>query len=219
MKNKDYAEFELVMERAALLTFQQRGKDWLALITAFFEELGEYDLEVVRAAVKEHVHAEKFFPALADIIKRIEGNSEDRAARAWATVVRAVSRIGRNNSVAFPSPAYIYAVKQMGGWVKLCRTLTTDEEKWRGKEFERFFQIGERVATWEADTDDKNGTVWVPTYCVGECETNNRCRGYALPDIVDAETGKVLTNFRAALPDPTEKSEIILELVKKMRVK
>jgi hypothetical protein len=136
MKSEDYAEFERVMERAALLTFQQRSKDWLALITAFFEELAEYDLEIIRTAVKEHVFAEKFFPTLADIIKQIDGGSSDRAARAWATVVRAVSRIGRSNSVAFPSPAYIYALRQMGGWVKLCRTLTTDEEKWRGKEFE-----------------------------------------------------------------------------------
>jgi hypothetical protein len=218
MKNEDYAEFEEIMKRAALLTFQQRGKDWLELIITMFEELIKYDLGRVRAAVRDHVRTEKFFPALADVVKRIEGSGSERAATAWATVVRAVSRIGRSNSVAFPAPAYVYAIEQMGGWINLCRTLTTEEEKWRGKDFEQLFQIGERVAVWDADTIYKDGTVRVPMYCVGEYEINNKRRGYALPDIINAESGKALPNFRSTLPAPTEKFEFVLELEKKMRI-
>jgi hypothetical protein len=213
MTGEQYNDFEAIMNRAALLTFQQKGKDWRALVTAMFEELAMYDLENVRAAVAAHVRSEKFFPTLADIITLIEGCSEDRAALAWAAVVRAVERLGRSLSVRFPSPAYHYAIEQIGGWQKLCTTLTDEEIKWRGKDFERFFEIGERVASWEHEP----GKVRVQPYLMGWYEANNRRGGCALPDVVDAETGKPLKDFRAALPEPSDTSGVVMTLVKGMK--
>jgi hypothetical protein len=213
MTSDQYNDFEKIMNRAALLTFQQRGKDWRALITAMFEELGDFSLDSVRDAVAGHVRAEKFFPALADIVRRIEGGSETRAALAWAVVARAVTKLGRTASVRFPSPAYHYAIEQMGGWQKLCASLRDEDLPFRGREFARFFEAGERVASW----GNEPGKVRVPPYLMGWHEINNRRCGQELPDIVDAQTGSPINGFRAALPESDRGSEVVMRLMKGMR--
>jgi hypothetical protein len=180
----------------------------------FFVLLLPYSLEQVTAALQGHMQSSVFMPKPADIITRIKGTSEDRAALAWALVVRAVECLGHYVSVRFPSPAFHYAIGQMGGWQKLCATLTDAEVKWRGKEFERFFEIGERVASWERTARK----VYVPPYLVGWHEANNRRGGHALPDVVDAETGRPIQGLRAALPEPEEASaNVVTALVRGMR--
>ena len=189
MMSRDYDSFKRLLERAATVTFLQRGKDWGTLVTVMFEELAQYDLEEIRLAVGAHVRSERFFPALADIIRRIEGRPEDRAAAAWALVMKAVSRFGHDTSVRFPSPAIHYALEQMGGWARFCMRLAEDELPFRAKDFAQFFAMGERCASW----DGANGTVKVPAHLAGTCELSNRTNGYALPArVYDAETGEVL---------------------------
>lgn len=201
MIEQDFAEFKEIMGRAALLTYTQKNKDWADLLTAMFEELICYPLEAVRGAVSAHVRAAKFFPALADIVTRIEGTGDDRSALAWRIVVKAVERNGQYDSIRFPSPAYHYAIANMGGWVSLCKNLTEDNEPFRGKEFMRFFKLGEQHADWEI----REGKVRVPMYLAGLCETQNRGRGIALPaKVYDAGTGEL-----AELPELSEHVEIM----------
>ena len=202
MTSQDYDGFKKLLERAATVTFLQRGKDWETLVTVMFEELVQYDLEAIRMAVGAHVRSEKFFPALADIIRRIEGRPEDRSAVAWALVLKAISRFGHDTSVRFPSPAFHYALDQMGGWAKLCMRLTEDELPFRAKDFARFFEIGERCATW----DGANGTVKVPAYLAGTCELSNRANGHRLPPkVYDVESGAVLEGLAL----PAQKGEVV----------
>lgn len=213
MTSQEYDGFKKLLERAATVTFLQRGKDWETLVTVMFEELAQYDLEDIRSAVGAHVRSEKFFPALADIVQRIEGRPEARAAAAWALVLRAISRFGHDTSVRFPSPAFHYALGQMGGWAKLCMRLTDAELPFRAKDFARFFEIGERCATW----DGANGTVKVPAYLAGTCDLFNRANGYALPPkVYDAETGETLES-RALLPPRGEVVPIMAALAERMR--
>jgi hypothetical protein len=193
VKSDDYAAFEEILQRAADLTMVQQNKAWRSQVTALFEELAEYDLEAIQAAVRDHTRSEKFFPTLADIVRRLEGTAEDRAALAWGMALRAIQRHGRSASVFFPSPAHVYAIEQMGGWVRLCSSLAVDEEKWTARVFGRFFSYGERVASW----DREPGKVVVPRYCVGQCERNNRSDGRALPAIIDAATGQPVKTMDA----------------------
>lgn len=214
MTSQEYDGFKKLLERAATVTFLQRGKDWETLVTVMFEELAQYDLEDIRSAVGAHVRSEKFFPALADIVQRIEGRPEDRAAAAWALVLRAISRFGHDTSVRFPSPAIHYALNQMGGWAKLCMRLTDAELPFRARDFAQFFAMGERCASW----DGANGTVKVPAYLAGTCGLSNRANGYALPaKVYDAETGEALDH--RALPAPRgEVVPIMAALAERMRV-
>ena len=181
-----------------------------------FKILERYDFGAVERAVEDHLRSQKFTVTPSDIIKRIEGTAEERAMLAWNCVVHAIQRFGRCASVRFPSPAYHYAIRQMGGWQGLCANLRNDELAFRGKDFERFFEIGERVASWEHET----GKVCVQPYLMGWNEANNRRGGYALPDVVDTTTEKPIQGVRerAVLlgPDPT--SAVVMNIVKSMKV-
>ena len=208
MKSDQYAGFEEIMERAAILTYQQKNKNWRILLNTMFEELAAYELEDIRSAVVAHVRTEKFFPALADIIRRIEGSPEDRAMVAWANVMKAIAKTGYYDSVRFPSPAYHYAIEQMGGWMHLTQMLEKDGP-WRAKEFMRWFAIGEQKASWGRE----DGRIKVPAYLRGFFEIDNGSRGFpeGIPAIKDAITGKTMPEMREALKAPDGDAVLMLE--------
>lgn len=196
------------MKRAATLTYKPRDTDFNELVAVLFDELAsEYELRQVAEAVAMHVRQEKFFPMLSDIIRGIEGTAGDHAALAWPLVVNAVRHIGHYNSVAFPAPAYNYALNLMGGWIGLCRSLVDSDVKWRGKDFERFFVIGERCATWS----NEPGKIQVDRYCAGVSEAGNRSLGYELPDVIDARTRAAIPDFRVLYPALGAKTAPMLE--------
>lgn len=193
MSERDKAEFAACLKVAADLY----GRPPLSgeALKMFFLLLQNYSLAQVKAALQGHMAASPYMPKPCDVIQRIEGRGEDRAAAAWALVMKAVSRFGHDTSVRFPSPAIHYALEQMGGWARLCMRLTDAELPFRAKDFAQFFAMGERCASW----DGANGTVKVPAHLAGTCELSNRTNGYALPArVYDAETGEVLE--RQALP-------------------
>lgn len=193
MFERDKAEFAACLKVAADLY----GRPPLSTeaLKMFFLLLQKYSLVQVKSALQEHMAASPYMPKPCDVIQRIEGRGEDRAAAAWALVMKAVSRFGHDTSVRFPSPAIHYALEQMGGWARLCMRLTDAELPFRAKDFAQFFAMGERCASW----DGANGTVKVPAHLAGTCELSNRTNGYALPArVYDAETGEVLE--KQALP-------------------
>ena len=187
MTERDKAEFAACLKVAADLY----GRPPLSgeALKMFFLLLQKFSLEQVKSALQEHMASSPYMPKPCDVIQRIEGRPEDRAAAAWALVLRAISRFGHDTSVRFPSPAIHYALNQMGGWAKLCMRLTDAELPFRARNFSRFFAMGERCASWNG----ANGTVKVPAYLAGTCELSNRTNGYALPaKVYDAETGEAL---------------------------
>lgn len=211
MFERDKAEFAACLKVAADLY----GRPPLSgeALKMFFLLLQKFSIGQVKAALQEHMAASPYMPKPCDVLRRIEGQPQDRAAVAWALVLRAISRFGHDTSVRFPSPAFHYAVGQMGGWAKLCMRLTEAELPFRAKDFARFFEIGERCATW----DGANGTVKVPAYLAGTCELSNRANGHRLsPKVYDAETGETLES-RALLPPRGEVVPIMAALAERMR--
>lgn len=200
MTERDKTEFAACLKVAADLY----GRPPLSgdALKMFFLLLQKFSLGQVKTALQEHMASSPYMPKPCDVSRRIEGQPEDRAAVAWALVLRAVSRFGHDTSVRFPSPAFHYAVGQMGGWAKLCMRLTDAELPFRAKDFARFFEIGERCATW----DGANGTVKVPAYLAGTCELSNRANGHRLPArVYDVETGKVLEGLAL----PAQRGEVV----------
>ena len=184
MTEADYQAFAEFMERAAEITTVPNGKDIGRVTIALFEELLPYPLERVREALSDHCRSERFFPTLADIVTRIEGRAEDRAAAAWAMVLKAMGRFGYYDSVRFPDAAIHYAVAQMGGWQYLSENTTAENATFRGKDFARFYALGERIAAWV----DTPGKVRVAPYLVGRHEAENAKNGYDRRKVWDAET-------------------------------
>lgn len=183
MTRKDFGDFKALVEEAAYLTAVSGEKDVGKTAASMFRALEKFPFAVVRDAFVAHCRQERFFPTLADIVERIEGKAEERAALAWALVMRAVRRLGASKSVRFPSPAIHYALEQMGGWRHFASSLTTDEEPFRAKDFALFFGIGERIASW----DGLGGTRAVKPYLPGEIEHDNRGNNFIPRRVYDAE--------------------------------
>ena len=184
MTEADYPAFAGMMERAAQMTTVPNGKDIGRVTLILFQELAAHPLAAVREAVAAHCRAEKFFPTLADIVTRLEGSAEDRAAAAWAMVLKAMGRFGYYDSVRFPDPAIHYAVMQMGGWQYLSQHTTGETAPFRAKDFARFYALGERLAAWEHTP----GKVRVAPYLVGRHEFENVGKGYDHRKVWDAAT-------------------------------
>ena len=200
MFERDKAEFAACLKVAADLY----GRPPLSgeALKMFFLLLQKFSIGQVKTALQEHMASSPYMPKPCDVIQRIEGRPEDRAAAAWALVLKAVSRFGHDTSVRFPSPAFHYALEQMGGWARLCMRLTDAELPFRARDFARFFEIGECCASW----DGANGTVKVPAYLAGTCELSNRANGHDLPArVYDAESGKVLEGLAL----PAQKGEVV----------
>lgn len=201
MTEAEYTAFAELMLWAADMTAVPNGKDVERVTFSLFEELASYPLERVREAVRDHCRSEKFFPMLADIVTRIEGRAEDRAAAAWALVLRAIGRFGYYDSVRFPDPAIHYAISQMGGWRYLSEHLTAESAPFRAKDFARFFAIGERLAAWEHEP----GKVRVAPYLVGYHEAENSRNGHDRRTVWDAVTCAPIPEGKLpALPAPGE---------------
>lgn len=203
--DQDWTRFYQLAEIIARVCFVQRKSrdEWDEQVTFLFEMLSEYDFESVKKAMQRHVKTQKFFPTPADIVRLIEGSSEDRAVVAWRCFLQAVERFGYYDSVRFPDPAYHYVVEQLGGWERLgyeWHNLTDRDLQFRRAEWCRLYEIGLRVASW----DDEPGKVRVPKFLRGYYERDNREGGYLefVPDVIEISTGKRIS--RQALESPAQ---------------
>lgn len=90
-----------------------------AALTLMFEALSQYSLDDIKRAVAAHIQTSPFAIKPADIVKYLSGSAEDRSVYAWRVFVQALGRYGYYDSVAFPDPAYHFAIIRLGGWEKV----------------------------------------------------------------------------------------------------
>jgi len=103
----------------------------------YWQCLQEYELDAVRNAMMlcvKDVDVGQFIPKPADIIRQIEGGTEDRALLAWTKVEESIGRIGCYHSVVFDDPIIHAVVADIGGWINLCR-ITYDALPFQRNEF------------------------------------------------------------------------------------
>lgn len=95
------------------------------VITMWWKSLEGYEFQQVdrafMAAVK-NADGGQFMPKPADIIRLIDGSSNDRASIAWGKVLEAASSVGAYQDVCFDDPVIHSAVMDCGGWSSICRT-------------------------------------------------------------------------------------------------
>lgn len=111
-------------------------------INLWFRALQKYPLDKISRALTAHVRnpdVGQYVPKPADVIRMIDGNSDDRAALAWAKVSAAMRSVGGWESVAFDEPAIHMTITGMGGWVRLTQT-DEDELPFRKRDFERLYR-------------------------------------------------------------------------------
>ena len=189
MTESDRPYFYRLLEIANELTIMPGDKKLSRLQEALFMKLKEYPLEVLAKALDDYCRAEKFFPMLADIIKQIEGTPDDRAALAWASVLKAKRKYKLRKGIRFSSPATHFALEKMGGWEKFYWSLDDSNEAIKAKDFFRLFKIGEKCASW----NNEPGKIKVCPYFPSDEEIYARQNGKDFQsEVFNVETDTII---------------------------
>ena len=156
-------------------------------ITLWFNVLHGYELAIVKAALAAHMRNPdngQFLPLPADVVKLIEGGSDDVALMAWAKLDRALRSVGTWKTVVFDDPLIHYAVMALGGWIKL-GTLTEEDWKFQRQPFITMY----RGARQRESLD-------YPTKLLGISEMENGAKHTEPPMLVgdEAKCRQVLTS-------------------------
>jgi DNA-binding transcriptional ArsR family regulator len=98
--------------------------------TVWWNAMKPYPLDAVVEALGRHsVNPDEghFAPFPADIVKMLEGSTQDAALVAWTKVDRAIRSVGSHYSVVFDDGLIHRIITEMGGWVEFGRK---DEKEW-----------------------------------------------------------------------------------------
>ena len=135
MKQADFDDFNLVISAVGELYGKPVGEFAISL---WWGALKDYDLKAVQEALSRHVRnpdSGQFMPKPADVVKMMQGSTQDSALSAWAKVDKAVRHVGPYKSVAFDDPLIHVVLHEMGGWTALGQK-TDDEWPFVAREFE-----------------------------------------------------------------------------------
>lgn len=129
-----------------------------------------FDYPAVQDALNRHcVNPDngQFMPKPADVVRLLQGSSQDGALVAWAKVDRAVRQIGTYSTVVFDDPVIHRVIQDMGGWVGLGNK---QEKEWPfvAKEFENRYR-GYRT---------QGGVDEYPRALIGMAEAQNSQNGF-----------------------------------------
>lgn len=113
---------------AAVMSFYKQDVSSFAL-SVWWSACVPFDFEQVSKAFTAHAtdpDRGQYPPKPADIVRQLGGTSTDRAALAWGKALEAASAIGAYRDVVFDDPAIHASIEDVGGWVKFCRTESTE---------------------------------------------------------------------------------------------
>lgn len=88
----------------------------------WWESMKPFDYSAVADALNRHCinpDTGQFMPMPADVVKMLQGSTQDSALNAWAKVDRAVRTVGPYRSVVFDDPIIHRVVAEMGGWIHI----------------------------------------------------------------------------------------------------
>ena len=139
MNNSDKEKFYLLIN--SVWSFY--GKTLTPMmVQILWNALSSYDLQAVSSAFDRHLvnpDTGQFPPKPADVVRLLDGGTEDNAQLAWAKVDRAVRLVGSYQSVVFDDPIIHAVLLDMGGWIALGKC-TEDEWPFRAREFEKRYR-------------------------------------------------------------------------------
>ncbi|KWF90366.1 DUF6475 domain-containing protein [Burkholderia cepacia] len=99
-------------------------------LDVWWQAMSPYDFDAVKDAMNRHCvnpDSGQFLPKPADVVKMLNGSTQDAALVAWAKVDRAVREVGTYRSVVFDDAVIHRVVTDMGGWVQIG---SKDDNEW-----------------------------------------------------------------------------------------
>lgn len=136
----------------------------------YWQGLSDFDFIAVQEALFRHIRNPDngmFMPKIADIIRMLQGSTQDSALSAWAKVDQAVRKVGTYSSVVFDDSLIHKVLNDMGGWLSLGQK-SNDEWPFVAKEFEtryRGFKARNEVGIY-------------PRVMLGLFDATNSAKGY-----------------------------------------
>lgn len=126
---------EFLSEFAILMSYFKADLD-KRVLGLYYEELKKYDYKSFKNAVSKILASRKYpsMPMVAEFVEAIEGDTNDKAIKAWDDVLYAMGRYGVYHSVAFKDRAIMKAIENIGGWIEL-NNKSENDLKWAKKEF------------------------------------------------------------------------------------
>jgi len=167
MQQSDYDDFTNIIQ----VVSEQYGKKLSGgVIALYWQALQAYDLPAVRDALGRHLRntdTGQFMPKIADIIRMMQGSSQDAAFSAWSKVDKAVRQVGPYDTVVFDDPLIHKVLHDMGGWIGIC---DKTDEAW--PHVEREFETRYR------GFKSRNEQVEYPAKLIGIFEAHNAKEGH-----------------------------------------
>lgn len=139
LHESDRPEFLRVLDACAAMYRCELSSD---VVELWWNVLADYDIVAVKAGLTKHVRnpdTGQFMPKPADVIKFLEGTTQDTALFAWATVYQKIKHEGAWSSPLFDDPLIHVVLRDMGGWTLLCELREADVP-FRAKEFENRYR-------------------------------------------------------------------------------
>ena len=122
MKATDKPDF-LALVADVLAYHRQPASEFV--LGVWWEACKAFSMEQVQKALQAHAmdpERGRFAPLVADVVRVLQGPTTDRAAVAWGRVLTSMQGIGAYSDIDFGDPAIHAAVRDLGGWPKLCRS-------------------------------------------------------------------------------------------------
>lgn len=139
MDNKQFDEFNELLD----IVSEQYGKPLSSgAKMLYWQGLKDFDFKAIQQALFRHVRnpdSGMFMPKIADVIKMLQGTTQDSALAAWAKVDKAIRHKGTYVDVVFDDPIIHRVLHDMGGWVSL-GLKTEDEWPFVAREFENRYR-------------------------------------------------------------------------------
>lgn len=138
MQQNDFKEFcdllDTVSEQYRPISDGAKALYWQGLV--------DYDLSAIKQALYRHIRNPdngQFMPKIADVIRMLQGSTQDSALVAWAKVDQTMRRVGTYSSVIFDDALIHKVLQDMGGWMELGKK-SDDDWPFVAKEFENRYR-------------------------------------------------------------------------------
>jgi len=133
MTDADRARFVTTIQTVADAFGKVASEQFLHV---YWLALSDLDAAAFERGVTGALKASRFMPTPADIRLHSGGlTSTARTSRAWDALILAIRKHGAYASVDFDDPAVNAAVRNLGGWQRLCSLDSEELSKWIRKDF------------------------------------------------------------------------------------
>jgi hypothetical protein len=112
------------------------------LLETYWRAFTPFSIEQVKHAMNCHVmdpEIGQYMPKPADVVRCLEGSSDDKALDAWVMVEAAIRHTGSHNTALLDDPLVRRVIQEMGGWQRFS-LIRSDELPFVAQEFRQRYR-------------------------------------------------------------------------------